>query len=212
MSADPPLSPVSIDVGALVRRTVASLYSHLVTRPTGRAVRTAIERRTVEAGARTLSVVDLSEVRIIDFSCADEVVAKLLLRFADGTSPADSTSPADGTAAAEGTAAVEAFFLFRGVGSHRAAIETVLRRHGLTAVAETAPRRFELLGSHSEEEARIWERVEELGRVGRDEVSDRFPDPETQGLLDRLARRRLLIDLPERAEYRALSTLVPGAR
>lgn len=189
------VSPVSIDVGALVRRTVASLYSHLVTRPTGRAVRTAIERRTAEAGTRTLSVVDLSEVRVLDFSCADEVVAKLLLRFADDASP------------------VDAFFLFRGVGpSHRGPIEEVLRRHSLSAVVETEPRTVELLGASSDDEVRVWSEIEEHGRVGRAELDDRFPDAGQRAVLARLARRRLVIDLPERSEYRALSTLVPGAR
>lgn len=189
------LSPVSIDVGGLVRRTVASLYSHLVTRPTGRAVRTAIERRTAEAGARTLSVVDLSEVRVLDFSCADEVVAKLLLRFAGDAAP------------------VDAFFLFRGVGpSHRGPIEEVLRRHSLSAVVETEPGTVELLGSSSADESRVWSQIEEYGRVGRDELGDRFPDAGQRAVLARLARRRLVIDLPERSEYRALSTLVPGAR
>lgn len=189
------VSPVSIDVGALVRRTVASLYSHLVTRPTGRAVRTAIERRTAEAGARTLSVVDLSEVRVLDFSCADEVVAKLLLRCADEASP------------------VDAFFLFRGVGpSHLGPIEEVLRRHSLSAVVETEPRTVQLLGSSSDAEVRVWSEIEERGRVGRDELDDRFPDAGQRAVLARLARRHLVIDLPERSEYRALSTLVPGVR
>ena len=38
------VDPVSIDVGHLVRRNVASLYSSLVTRPTGQAVRLARDR------------------------------------------------------------------------------------------------------------------------------------------------------------------------
>jgi hypothetical protein len=34
-----------IDVGTVLRGTVCDLYSNLVTRPTGAAVRTAIERQ-----------------------------------------------------------------------------------------------------------------------------------------------------------------------
>src|SRR5258705_10470578 len=59
---------------------------------------------------------------MIDFSCADEVVAKLLLRSAS---------------AERGSR--EAYFLFRGVTEdHWDAIETVLERHQLALVLETA--------------------------------------------------------------------------
>ena len=94
--SDAPLDPIAIDVGGLVRKTVTSLYSHLVTRPTGRAVRMAIETQLSGTVPRSLSLIDLSEVTILDFSCADEVVAKLLQRYLDDT-------------------AHEAFFVFCGV-------------------------------------------------------------------------------------------------
>ena len=61
------LPPIQIDVGSLVQRSVATLYSHLVTRPTGRAVRLAIESLLAEAGDTALSLIDLSEVSVLDF-------------------------------------------------------------------------------------------------------------------------------------------------
>lgn len=188
----PPLDPLSVDVGRIVRRTVTSLYSHLVTRPTGRAVRLAIESRIAEAGGRTLSLVDLSEVRVLDFSCADEVVAKLLLGASDAP-------PRSG-----------AFFVFRGVrDAHRDPIEEVLLRQSLSAVAETGGGRYELLGERSDEELRVWRLLEEAGRVGRDRVATLLPDRDERRILARLARRRVVLEVPERGEYRALSTLVP---
>ena len=39
-----------IDVSSVLRGTVCDLYSNLVTRPTGAAVRTAIERQVVDIG------------------------------------------------------------------------------------------------------------------------------------------------------------------
>ena len=69
---------ISIDVGEVLQRSVASLYSSLVTRPTGRAVRMAIETQLQGAGSLSISLIDFSEVGIIDYSCADKVVAKLL--------------------------------------------------------------------------------------------------------------------------------------
>ena len=112
-----PLDPIAIDVGSLVKRTVTSLYSHLVTRPTGRAVRMAIENQLAGVGERSLSMIDLSEVTILDFSCADEVVAKLLQRYLEAD-------------------AHEAFFVFCGVHEpHRDQIQVVLERQNLAAVA-----------------------------------------------------------------------------
>ncbi len=68
----------TIRVEQLLRETVSGPYCDLVTRPTGRAVRTSIQRRlTVQHTA--LALLDFSEVGLVDFSCADEVIAKLLL-------------------------------------------------------------------------------------------------------------------------------------
>lgn len=139
---------IAIDVGQVLQRTVTSLYSSLVTRPTGRAVRMAIETQLQAAGERSLSLIDLSEVVILDFSCADEVVAQLLER--SGESPTH-----------------EAFFVFRGVHEpHRDQIQAVLERRGLAAVAETAADTFELLGVRTAAEERAWSVLEQRGLVG----------------------------------------------
>ena len=187
---DLPLDPIAIDVGHLVQRTVASLYSHLVTRPTGRAVRMAIENQLAEVGDRSLSLIDLSEVTILDFSCADEVVAKLLQHYAG-----------DGSA--------EAFFVFRGVHEpHRDQIEVVLQRQGLATVAETGDGRFELLGARSPEESTAWARLEEVGFLSREELESAFPLAEHRDALERLAQRRLAFRSPISGRYHALSRLV----
>jgi hypothetical protein len=66
-------------VERVLRETVQVPYRDLVTRSTGAAVRTGIERAIAEGGCAT-TLLDFSEVGLLDFSCADEVVAKLLLR------------------------------------------------------------------------------------------------------------------------------------
>ena len=110
-----------IDISSVLRQTLAcDLYSNLVTRPTGAAVRAA-DRAAARASSneRALTVIDFSHVSMIDFSCADEVVAKLLMRYAAADPPR------------------EAYFLFRGVTEdHRDAIEAVLERHGLALALE----------------------------------------------------------------------------
>lgn len=187
---DLPLDPVAIDVGHLVRRTVASLYSHLVTRQTGRAVRMAIESQLADQGDRSLSLIDLSEVTVLDFSCADEVVAKLLQHYAEAD-------------------AAEAFFVFRGVRElHRDQIEVVLARQGLAAVAETGPDRFELLGARSDEEDTAWSVVEGRGLVMPDDLPVILTAASHRDALDRLVARRLVFRSPITGRVHALSRLV----
>jgi hypothetical protein len=187
---DLPLDPVAIDVGHLLQGTVASLYSHLVTRQTGRAVRMAIETQLAEAGEWSLSVIDLSEVEVLDFSCADEVVAKLLQRFGD-------------------TRGREAFFVFRGVREpHRDQIDVVLRRQHLAAVAETLPGKFELLGECTEEEDEAWRLLEKRGLLSRDGTADRPVRGDGDRVLDHLVVRRLVFRSPITGGYHALSHLV----
>ena len=188
--SDVPMDPISIDVGGLVRKTVTSLYSHLVTRPTGRAVRMAIETQLSGTVPRSLSLIDLSEVTILDFSCADEVVAKLLQRYLDDT-------------------AHEAFFVFCGVREpHRDQIQVVLERQSLIAVAETGPGTFELLGTPTLVEADSWSSLERRGLLEPDGLTEFLPDDEARAALDRLVDRRVAFRSPGSGRYHALSRLV----
>ena len=68
----------TIRVSRVLRETVNTPYSDLVTRATGAAVRTSI-RATIAARPGGTALLDFSEIGLVDFSCADEVVAKLLL-------------------------------------------------------------------------------------------------------------------------------------
>ena len=68
----------TIRLGHVLREAVTTPYRNLVTRPTGAAVRGRIERVMVETGCRTV-LLDFSDVELLDLSCADEIVAKLLL-------------------------------------------------------------------------------------------------------------------------------------
>ena len=185
--SDVRLDPVVIDVGQVLQRTVTSLYSHLVTRPTGHAVRMAIENRLAGAGERSLSLIDLSEVLIIDFSCADEVVAKLI----EGS----RQSPTH-----------EAFFVFRGVHEpHRDQIETVLERRGLAAVAETEPGTYRLLGTRSEAEERMWAELERRGSVEAGDVGAALPE---RVAVESPIERRLALRSAGSGRIHALSRLV----
>jgi hypothetical protein len=170
-----------IDVSSVLRQTVAcDLYSNLVTRSTGAAVRGQIERLLGafgDAGERALTVIDFSHVSMIDFSCADEVVAKLLMRYTDDEAPSD------------------AYFLFRGVNDdHWDAISAVLDRHGL-ALALEADDGVRVVGVLSDDERRVWRAAYELGRVdAADVASELGADPaDAERALDSLCRRRLVM-------------------
>ena len=188
--SDVPPDPIAIDVGSLVQKTVTSLYSHLVTRPTGRAVRMAIETQLSGAGQQSLSLIDLSEVTILDYSCADEVVAKLLQRYLHER-------------------AHEAFFVFCGVYEpHRDQIQVVLERQSLVAVGETEAGSFELLGAPEPIEASSWLVLEQHGLVTAEDLTDLYPDEDTRHALDRLVERRVAFRSPVSGRYHALSRLV----
>lgn len=58
--------------------------SHLVTRETGRAVRGVIARHLEGLRAGEVLTLDFAGVGIVDFSCADECLAKLLTRLIAG--------------------------------------------------------------------------------------------------------------------------------
>lgn len=68
----------TIRIGHLLRETVMLPYPCLVTRPTGAAVRGRIEAALAHSTCHT-AWLDFSEVELLDLSCADEVVAKLIL-------------------------------------------------------------------------------------------------------------------------------------
>lgn len=105
-----------IDVGSVLRSAVAGGYSNLVTRPTGAAVRQQIEQ-VLAAGGCAVAEIDFGGVAMMDFSCADEIVAKLVLNTRPG-------GPR---------------FIFSGLSeSHIEAIEAVLERHGLTLASHEA--------------------------------------------------------------------------
>jgi hypothetical protein len=188
--------PLRFDMSAMVRRSVATLYSHLVTRPTGEALRLGIETQITELGALCVTVLDFSEVAVLDYSCADEVVAKLIQRYQREDRPA------------------EAYFLARGIEDrHRETIEAVLGRQGLAITAELADGRSALLGQANAAEQAAWEALEAVGRGTPADVAGRLgsPELETVRALESLARRRVVarVDIPR--TYFALRPLLVSA-
>jgi hypothetical protein len=171
-----------IDLSSVLRQTLAcDLYSNLVTRPTGAAVRGQIELLLSDPTAgddyRAFTIIDFSQVSMIDFSCADEVVAKLLMRYSSADAPCD------------------AYFLFRGVNDdHWVAIEAALERHGLALAVENAEG-VRVAGVLTDEERSTWEAVYRLGTANAHDVAIATGSDSThvRGMLDSLCGRRLVM-------------------
>jgi hypothetical protein len=187
------LVPFSFDLSSLVKRSVASLYSHLVTRPTGRALRLGIESQITELGTACVSILDFTQVVVLDYSCADEAVAKLIQRFQPSDRP------------------VDAYFIARGVAEqHREPLEEVLIRHGLVLVAEVEAVGYTLLGSPSLVEQLSWAALERAGVAGLTTLADavQHREAEVASALESLANRRAILSDDATRTYRALSTLL----
>jgi hypothetical protein len=152
------IAPLPVDLYRAARRSVTSLFSNLVTRPTGRAIRTGVESQLAEMDGAdrevTLSILDFSQVRVLDYSCADEIVAKLLLRYLGDERPG------------------EAFFVVRNVQEHHVeAIEAVLERHGLLLVAIQDEGDVALLGEADAVQRTVWDALVRRGRASRADLA-----------------------------------------
>ncbi len=168
-----------IDVSSVLKTSVSEFYTNLVTRPTGVAVRSHIEHQLDQLGERALTVLDFSHVGLMDLSCADEIVAKLLLHYVD----AEQNNR-------------EVYFLFRGINeSHRYAIETVLERHGLALVSQLSDGEAVLVGTTDGTERRIWDAICKLGAARPEDLAvvTGMGCEDAENALHALWKRRLLM-------------------
>jgi hypothetical protein len=143
-----------IDLKDILARSVGSLHRDLVTRSTGAKVRTGIAEALNGRPVDVPVVLNFSAVRVLDCSCADEVVAKLLLEYAIGP---------------EGRAVD---FVVRGLTETQSEeIDHVLRRRRLTLVAEEVGERPRLLGEVAPSAAAAWDVLADRGGAGEEEIA-----------------------------------------
>jgi hypothetical protein len=160
-----------IDLSSVLRRSVCELYSNLVTRPTGVAVRSEIEQLVADRPGRTLTIIDFTHVGLLDYSCADEVVAKLLLK-------------------------VDGYFVFRGLHeAHIDAIEATLARYDLALVVEQHDGSARLVGTVDAAQRDAWATVHRLGQGDAVTLAASLGTgaDDAERLLDALSSRRLLV-------------------
>jgi hypothetical protein len=165
-----------IRLDLLLHEAVSASYHDLVTRPTGAAIRAGV-LRALQATPGVDAALDFSAVGVMDFSCADEVVAKLLT--------------ADDLTAAR--------IVLLGVSEdHADAIEHALTCHGLVVVAvvSTHPR---LLGSVTEDGRAVFAALIACGRAQATPIADAlaWPAARAREALEDLARRRCVFAHPD---------------
>jgi hypothetical protein len=167
----------TIRIGHLLREAVAAPYRNLVTRPTGAAVRTRIEETLAHSNCMT-AMLDFSGIELVDLSCADEVVAKLLL------------------------AVRRAYFVvLQGLREdHHEAIEHVLVHHRLAVTAVPPDSREPRLLGWVPADARVaFTCVCERGPVAVPDLCHtlRWPEPRSRVALEDLVSHRLIRPIGE---------------
>ncbi len=166
-----------IDVGSVLRHSANLPFSDLVTRPTGAAVRKCIQTELAALSEGDVALLDFSQIGMMDYSCADEVVAKLLLAVA-------------------GQEAHAGYIVFHGItDAHLEAIEDVLHHHGLALVVQFADGGARLVGAVTDQERSIWESVYSREASGNASPSAKLTErdsAETARILESLLHRRLL--------------------
>jgi hypothetical protein len=163
-----------IDLAPMLRETLTTPYSDMVTRSTGAALRDRIERTITGASHRTTQL-DFTAVGLLDFSCADEVVAKLLLRVADEE---------------------EHYVVLSGVtDSHLDAIDHVLERHGLSVASlGTGDAAARVLGVTTPDVQTAFQAIQRLGAGDAKRLADAlsWTVERAADALQSLALRRLI--------------------
>lgn len=142
----------TIHISHVLREAVARSYRNLVTRPTGVAVRGRIEA-ALDGSSCTCAYLDFSEIELLDFSCADEVVAKLLM-----------------------TERGSQFLVLQGLREDQhEAVEHVLTHHRLAAAAVLAgSNEPKLLGWATPDSHAAFDCLGELGQLSAADVASRL--------------------------------------
>ena len=127
--------------------------SDLVTRPSGQVVRNRIETDIAKEEDGAVIALDFSKVGIIDYSCADEIVAKLISRLLGGEYG-------------------NRYFVLTGLNENQEEnIEVALERKGLAAIAGKRNGEKVLLGSLHNYLKETLDLIMKKGRVTAKEFS-----------------------------------------
>jgi hypothetical protein len=75
---------ITYNLYKLLKEELKNGSADLVTRQSGQVIRNRIEKEIEEEKDGEVIALDFSKIGIIDYSCADEIVAKLISRLLSG--------------------------------------------------------------------------------------------------------------------------------
>lgn len=160
----------------LLKEELKNGSADLVTRPSGQVIRERIERDFAMEQEGEAVALDFSGIGVIDYSCADEIVAKLVSRL-------------------NGNEYGDIYIILTGLsGNQKENLEVALERKELAAVAEMRSGTRVIIGKLSNYLLRTLELVNEKGRITAGELSEilKVP-PNTSGTrLLNLFKKRLV--------------------
>jgi hypothetical protein len=142
------------DLYKLLKQELRNGSSDLVTRQSGQVIRRRIERDIENEKDGELIVLDFSRIGIIDYSCADEIVAKLVSRLLSNEYG-------------------DKYLLLTGLNDNQKEnIEVALERKGLAVMAELKNGERILLGELNNYLVETLKLIEENGKITAKELSE----------------------------------------
>lgn len=137
----------------LIKEELKNGSSDLVTRQSGQVIREKIERDIVKEKDGEVIALDFSRIGIIDYSCADEVVAKLISRLLGGEYG-------------------DCYIILKGLNENQKEnIEVALERKALAVMAEMRKGKRLLLGNLNNYLKETLELIIKKGKITAKELS-----------------------------------------
>jgi len=172
------------DLYQLLKEELGNGSCDLVTRPSGHAIRDRIEKDILKEERGSVVKLDFSKIGVIDYSCADEIVAKLLSRLLGGEYG-------------------DKFIILSGLNENQAEIiEVALERKGLPVMAEMRDGKNVLIGNLNNYLKETLKIITEKGRLTAKEYSEAMNiEANTSGTrLLNLYKKRLVKRMQEASE------------
>jgi hypothetical protein len=145
---------ISYDLNKFLKEELKNGSIDLVTRPSGQVMRERIEKDILNEAENSVIALDFSKIGIIDYSCADEIVAKLISRLLSNEYG-------------------DKYLLLKGLNENQQEnIEVALERKDLAVIAEKREGKKFLLGSLNNYLRETLELIVKNGRITARELAD----------------------------------------
>ena len=139
---------------AILKEELKNGSSDLVTRPSGQVVRERIEKNLEREKDGAVVALDFSQIGVIDYSCADEIVAKLISRLL-------------------GSEYGDKYIILTGINDNQKEnIEVALERKDLAVIAEIRDRGRVLLGNLNNYLRETLDLIVMKGRISAKDLSE----------------------------------------